>query len=164
MSSWLVCLPAKCNTHTEYETASRVNKNSGERRPAAFNRPHLHVYLARICFAAIPGCRPGRALIIAGSQQTGRHVLVRARPVHQPARAAKAHCSGNPTAAARHRSSHPGCSNLQPSLSSTHQKPFQGRDNPVWASIRTNSTSKHLRGSRQPQATGVRAETSTRGP
>lgn len=75
MSSWLVCLPAKCNTHTEYETASRVNKNSGERRPAAFNRPHLHVYLARICFAAIPGCRPGRALIIAGSQQTGRHVL-----------------------------------------------------------------------------------------
>ena len=32
-----------------------------------------------------------------------RHALVRARPVHQPARAAKAHCGGNPTATARHR-------------------------------------------------------------
>ena len=36
-----------------------------------------------------------------------RHALVRARPVHQPARAAKAHCGGNPTATARHRQPSP---------------------------------------------------------
>lgn len=39
-----------------------------------------------------------------------RHALVRARPVHQPARAAKAHCGGNPTATARHRRPSSSCS------------------------------------------------------
>lgn len=39
-----------------------------------------------------------------------RHALVRARPVHQPARAVKAHRGGNPTATTRHQRPSPSCS------------------------------------------------------
>lgn len=45
-----------------------------------------------------------------------RHALVRARPVHQPARAAKAHCDDNSAATTRHR--HP-----PPSRSTSSRRP-----------------------------------------
>ena len=39
VSSWLVCLPAKCNTHTEYETTSRVRQEFAREMSDCFQSP-----------------------------------------------------------------------------------------------------------------------------
>ena len=68
---------------------------------------------ARVRHASRPasGAHPTR-----GRPVCYRHSLVRARPVHQPARAAKAHCDGNSAATTRHR--HP-----PPSRSTSSRRP-----------------------------------------
>lgn len=81
--------------------------------PYAAVRPNARSTGARAQRASRPasGAHPTR-----GRPVCCRHALVRARPVQQPARAAKAHCDGNSAATTRHR--HP-----PPSRSTSSRRP-----------------------------------------
>ena len=89
------------SSHTRLQQpASRSASGRVLSPPYAAVRPNARSTGARGQRASRPasGAHPTR-----GRPVCCRHALVRARPVHQPARAAKAHCGGNPTATARHR-------------------------------------------------------------
>ena len=110
------------SSHTRLQQpASRSASGRVLSPPYAAVRPNARSTGARGQRASRPasGAHPTR-----GRPVCCRHALVRARPVHQPARAAKAHCSGNPTATARHRQpSHSrSTSNRQPATS-TRSRP-----------------------------------------
>ena len=96
------------SSHTRLQQpASRSASGRVLSPPYAAVRPNAKPTGARGQRASRPasGAHPTR-----GRPVCCRHALVRARPVHQPARAAKAHCSGNPTATARHRQPSLSCS------------------------------------------------------
>ena len=98
--------------------------------------------------ARAPGVRSGRSCHTQptrGRPVCCHHALVRARPIHQPTRAAKAHCSGNSTATARHRQPSLSCS-----TSSRHPvAPARSRSRAATAPLATlvapASTREHLR-------------------
>lgn len=93
------------SSHTRLQQpASRSASGRVLSPPYAVVRPNARSTGARGQRVARPasGAHPTR-----GRPVCCRHALVRARPVHQPARAAKAHCGGNPTATARHRQPSP---------------------------------------------------------
>lgn len=110
--------------------------------PYAAVRPNARSTGARGQRASRPasGAHPTR-----GRPVCCRHVLVRARPVHQPARAAKAHCSGYPTATTRHRQPSPSCSTSNRTANSIHQKPHQGQRQPLLQPEPASSTRERLR-------------------
>ena len=88
------------SSHTRLQQpASRSASGRVLSPPYAAVRPNARSTGARGQRASRPasGAHPTR-----GRPVCCRHVLVRARPVHQPARAAKARCDGNPTATACH--------------------------------------------------------------
>ena len=96
------------SSHTRLQQpASRSASGRVLSPPYAAVRPNARFTGARGQRASRPasGAHPTR-----GRPVCCRHVLVRARPVHQPARAAKAHCGGCPAATARHRQPSPSCS------------------------------------------------------
>lgn len=105
------------SSHTRLQQpASRSASGRVLSPPYAAVRPNARSTGARGQRAARPasGAHPTR-----GRPVCCRHALVRARPVQQPARAAKARCGGNATATARHRqTSHSrSTSNRQPATS-----------------------------------------------
>ena len=93
------------SSHTRLQQpASRSASGRVLSPPYAAVWPNARSTVARGQRASRPasGAHPTR-----GRPVCCRHALVRARPVHQPARAAKAHCGGNPTATASHRQPSP---------------------------------------------------------
>lgn len=138
------------SSHTRLQQpASRSASGRVLSPPYAAARPNARSTGTRGQRASRPasGAHPTR-----GRPVCCRHALVRARPVHQPARAAKAHCSGNPTATARHR---------QPSLScSTSSRrpaaPARSRPGPRQPLLQpepASSTSERLRAPDSPPDT-----------
>lgn len=102
------------SSHTRLQQpASRSASGRVLSPPYAAVRPNARSTGARGQRASRPasGAHPTR-----GRPDCCRHALVRARPVHQPARAAKAHCDGNSAATTRHR--HP-----PPSRSTSSRRP-----------------------------------------
>lgn len=102
------------SSHTRLQQpASRSASGRVLSPPYAAARPNARSTGARGQRASRPasGAHPTR-----GRPDCCRHALVRARPVHQPARAAKAHCGGNSAATTRHR--HP-----PPSRSTSSRRP-----------------------------------------
>lgn len=102
------------SSHTRLQQpASRSASGRVLSPPYAAARPNARSTGARGQRAARPasGAHPTR-----GRPVCCRHALVRARPVHQPARAEKAHCGGNSAATTRHR--HP-----PPSRSTSSRRP-----------------------------------------
>ena len=96
------------SSHTRLQQpASRSASGRVLSPPYAAVRPNARLTGARGQRASRPasGAHPTR-----GRPVCCRHALVRARPVHQPARAAKAHCGGCPASTARHRQPSPSCS------------------------------------------------------
>lgn len=88
------------SSHTRLQQpASRSASGRVLSPPYAAVRPNARFTGARGQRVSRPasGAHPTR-----GRPVCCRHALVRARPVHQPARAAKARCDGNPTATACH--------------------------------------------------------------
>ena len=93
------------SSHTRLQQpASRSASGRVLSPPYAAVRPNARSTRARGQRASRPasGAHPTR-----GRPVCCRYVLVRARPVHQPARAAKARCSGCPAATARDRQPSP---------------------------------------------------------
>ena len=115
--------------------------------PYAAVRPNARFTGARGQRASRPasGAHPTR-----GRPVCCRHVLVRARPVHQPARAAKAPPQRLPGC---HRTSPATVSeplHQRPPLGSAYQKPSQGRDNQACSPKPASSTREHLRAPGRP--------------
>ena len=130
------------SSHTRLQQpASRSASGRVLSPPYAAVRPNVRSTGARGQRASRPasGAHPTR-----GRPVCCRHVLVRARPVHQPARAAKAHCGGNPAATARRRQPSPSRS-----TSSRHPAaPARSRPGPRQPLLQpepASSTSERLR-------------------
>ena len=109
------------SSHTRLQQpASRSASGRVLSPPYAAVRPNARSTGARGQRASRPasGAHPTR-----GRPVCCRHALVRARPVHQPARAAKALCDGNPTATARHRQPSPSHPTSNRRSAAAYQKP-----------------------------------------
>lgn len=135
------------SSHTRLQQpASRSASGRVLSPPYAAVRPNARSTGARGQRASRPasGAHPTR-----GRPVCCHHALVRARPVHQPARAAKAHCGGYPTVTARHRQPSPNRS------TSTRRPaaPTRNRSKAATAPLATRTGQLHQRapaGSRQP--------------
>lgn len=117
--------------------------------PYAAVRPNARSTGARGQRASRPasGAHPTR-----GRPVCCRHVLVRARPVHQPARAAKAHCSGNPAATARHRQPSPSRSTSSRHPVAPTRSHSRAATAPLATPVAPASTREHLRAPGVPPA------------
>ena len=132
------------SSHTRLQQpASRSASGCVLSPPYAAVRPNAALSGARGQRASRPvgGARPTH-----GRPGCCRHTLVRARPVYRPARAAKACCSGNPTATSRRR--HPS-----PSRSTSSRRPAapaRSRSRAVTAPLATRTRQLHRERLRAP--------------
>ena len=118
-----------------WESPVRPAVGSGRSSHTRLQQPALRSASGRVLSPPYAVVRPnarssGRVVSVrSGAHPTRgrpvccRHALVRARPVHQPARAAKAHRDGNPTATARCRQPSPSRSTSNRRSAAAYQKP-----------------------------------------